>query len=174
MNTTKRYYEALFIVDAKLSDEEVMAIIEKYNTIITEQGGEVLASDKWDRRKLAYEIKGHKDGIYAQINFAGESSVPAELGRVMKISDDVIRHIIIKIDPKLVDMTQIIKPSAEPAIDRYGRSSEKNSSKKQDSAESKSEEVPAADETPVVEADTDEVVEETTSEESSVETTSGE
>ena len=56
------------------------------------EGGKVEKAEKWDRRKLAYEINGHKEGNYVVMLFEAEPSLPHELDRQMRISDDVIRH----------------------------------------------------------------------------------
>lgn len=89
MNTRK--YETLFIVDAKLTDSEVLAIAEKFKKTITDQGGNVETAEKWDKRKLAYEIDGHREGNYVILQFEAGATVPHELNRQMRISDDVIR-----------------------------------------------------------------------------------
>jgi small subunit ribosomal protein S6 len=58
------------------------------------------AVDKWERRRLAYEVKGRREGVYVVMNFSGEPSTEAELGRVMGISDDILRHLIVRTDQK--------------------------------------------------------------------------
>ena len=79
--------------------------------IVSDQGGEVTAAGRWDKRRLAYEIKGFRDGLYCLMYFTGESHVPKELDRLMKISDDIIRHIILKVEEQYVDPTRIIYPA---------------------------------------------------------------
>lgn len=93
-----RPYEALYIVRPDLDDEAVNAIMEKYKGIIEEQGGEVENVNRWEKRRLAYEIKDQTEGIYLLMNFNAESAVSSELDRRFKISDDVIRHIIVRRD----------------------------------------------------------------------------
>lgn len=93
-------YEAVYIVDATLPGEQVTAIIEKYSAIVTRNGGNVDDIDIWEPRKLAYEIKGHREGRYIVVNFTSEPAAKNELDRIFGISDDVIRHMIVKQDPK--------------------------------------------------------------------------
>ncbi len=112
MITTKRNYETLFIVDAQLTDEQIQTIIDKYTQVVTDQGGEVQAAGKWDKRKLAYEIKHKREGNYILIYFTGEPAVAKELDRIFRISDEVLRHIIIRIEPQQVDTTRIEHPAS--------------------------------------------------------------
>jgi small subunit ribosomal protein S6 len=93
-----RHYEAMYIVDAELTDEQLQPVIEKYQNIVTEMGGVAGETGKWEqgRRKLAYEIDGRRDGIYILMNFESGPDVPKELDRVFRISDDVFRHIIVR------------------------------------------------------------------------------
>ncbi len=93
-----RPYEALYVVDPESSDEDITTITEKYKGVVEEQGGEVEAINRWDKRRLAYEVKGRMEGIYVLMNFKGESKVEAELDRVMRISDDVLRHLMCRRD----------------------------------------------------------------------------
>lgn len=90
-----RTYETLYIVDPNLTDDQLQAIIEKYKNVVTNSGGEVIIADKWDKRRLAYEIKNRREGIYVLMYFKAEPAVASELDRVMRISEDCIRHIIV-------------------------------------------------------------------------------
>lgn len=74
----------------------MQGIIDKYRNITTQTGGEVLAVEKWDKRRLAYEVAGKREGIYILMYFRGEAAVSAELDRVMKLSEDVMRHLIVR------------------------------------------------------------------------------
>jgi small subunit ribosomal protein S6 len=93
-------YEAIYILDATLAEDQVKATIEKYAGIITKSGGSVEDTDIWNPRKLAYEIKGHREGRYIVVNFLSDAACKNELDRIFRISDDVIRHMIVKQDPK--------------------------------------------------------------------------
>lgn len=95
-----RKYETLYILQPSLDDEAVKANIEKFKGVIENGGGVVENVDLWGKRKLAYEIKKQSEGIYILINFNADSELPKELDRIFRISDDVIRHLIINLDEK--------------------------------------------------------------------------
>ena len=91
-----RKYEAFYIVKPEFTDADVQKIADKFKSIVEDQGGTVESAAKWDKRKLAYEIKGFKEGNYILMHFEAEAKVPAELNRLMRISDDIIRHRVYK------------------------------------------------------------------------------
>jgi small subunit ribosomal protein S6 len=93
-----RNYEAFYIVAATLSDADIQKIADKFKGVVENQGGTVASAGKWDKRKLAYEIDGHKEGNYILMNFSAESRTIAEVDRLMRINDDVVRHRIYKIE----------------------------------------------------------------------------
>jgi small subunit ribosomal protein S6 len=96
MNTRK--YEAFYIVKPEFNDSEVQKIADRFKAVVEGKGGSVEKAGKWDKRKLAYEIDGYKEGTYVLMNFEAAAEVPAELNRLMRISDDVIRHRIFKLE----------------------------------------------------------------------------
>ncbi len=93
-----RSYELMLIARPDLEEEANKAIAEKAKSVITAQGGAVEKEDVWGKRRLAYEINRYKDGFYVVVNFKGEPGVEQELDRVLKLSDDVIRHLIVRLD----------------------------------------------------------------------------
>jgi small subunit ribosomal protein S6 len=93
-------YEAVFILETTLGDEQTRAIVDKYTGVITANGGIVDDTDRWDPRRLAYEIKGKREGIYYVVNFRSAAATRNELDRIFRISDDILRYIIVKQDKK--------------------------------------------------------------------------
>jgi small subunit ribosomal protein S6 len=93
-----RKYEAMAIVRPDMSDGDVQKLADRFRGVIEERGGTVEKAEKWDKRKLAYEIDGHKEGNYVLFNFEADAQVPQELNRLMRISDDIIRHRIFHLD----------------------------------------------------------------------------
>lgn len=90
-------YEVVAVFDPSIEgDEAVDAQLSRLVNIIVEDGGELENVDKWGKRKLAYEINGHTEGYYAVITFTAPSSATVELERVMKITDVVIRYLLIR------------------------------------------------------------------------------
>jgi len=91
-----RKYETIFILHPSLDEEAVKAGVEKFKGVIENGGGVVDNVDYWGKRKLAYEIKKVNEGHYTLINFSAEPDLPKELDRVFRITDTIVRHIIIK------------------------------------------------------------------------------
>ena len=92
-----RNYEVMFVIDPALEDAKKDATVESVQSIIAADG-EVGKVDVWGMRKLAYPIDKKEEGYYAVVEFQGNPTLPKELDRRLKISDNVIRHIIINKD----------------------------------------------------------------------------
>ena len=95
MNT----YEVMFIIDPVLEDDKKEAVIETVKGIIA-AAGEVADTDIWGLRKLAYPIQKKSEGYYVVMQFTASPELPKELDRRLRISDNVMRHIIINKDEK--------------------------------------------------------------------------
>ena len=93
-----RHYEAMYIVDAELTDEQLEPVMEKYKKVVADMGAVVGETGKWEqgRRRLAYPIEKRREGMYVLMNFEANADVPLELDRVFRISDDVFRHLIVR------------------------------------------------------------------------------
>lgn len=89
-------YELLFFVAPTISDEDRVAVMKRIETTIAEGAGKVDNVDEWGKRKLAYEINGLTDGDYTLVNFHADPRNVAELDRVLRINDAVVRHMIVK------------------------------------------------------------------------------
>lgn len=103
-------YEAMLIVIPELDEEQGENTISRFQTIIERTGGEVGNVNHWGRRKLAYEIDNRSDGFYAVMEFTVGERTLWELKRILRVSDDVLRHMIVKLPP-----TYAHKPLPEPA-----------------------------------------------------------
>lgn len=112
-------YEAVFIVAPDLGDEQIGAITTKYRQLVENGGGTVEKVDQWERRRLAYEIKGYNEGIYIVMQFQAKPDVEAELRRVFQISEDQIRFLIVRRDeedtPAALPAASAPAPAAQPA-----------------------------------------------------------
>lgn len=93
-----RNYEVMYIIKPETEEEKVTAIVERFKALVEEKGAEVTKLDKWGKRRLAYEINKIKEGIYILMQFKAEAAAAAELDRLMKINDDIIRHMITRDD----------------------------------------------------------------------------
>ncbi|MBA2874347.1 30S ribosomal protein S6 [Thermaerobacillus caldiproteolyticus] len=92
----KRKYEIMYIIRPNLDDEARKAVVERFNTILTENGAEIANVKEWGKRRLAYEIKDFRDGYYMIVNVVSEPKAVQEFDRLAKISEDIIRHIVVK------------------------------------------------------------------------------
>ena len=89
-------YEMLYIIANEISDEAKEATIAKFEKIVTDNGGSVEKIDTWGTKKLAYPINYKAEGYYVFYNFESEANFPAELERIVKITDGVLRVMVIK------------------------------------------------------------------------------
>ena len=88
-------YEAMMVFSVKNGEEGVPALIEKFKALI-EQNGTLDSIDEWGKRKLAYEINYLSEGYYVLVKFTSAPEFPAELDRILGITDGVIRSLITK------------------------------------------------------------------------------
>ena len=90
-----RDYELLYIIKTELSEEQTQAVIDRYVGILEGEGATVEKVDKWGKRKLAYDINYESEGYYVLYNFESKPDFPAELERVLNITDGVLRSMVI-------------------------------------------------------------------------------
>lgn len=96
-----RSYEVMFIAAPQTADDELQKITSQLQSIVTEQGGTVTKVDQWGRRKLAYPIKKFEEGIYTILNIEGTGNEIAEVDRRLRVTDAVIRHLVVRTDEEL-------------------------------------------------------------------------
>ena len=90
-------YETIFIVNPNLGEEAITAIVDKFKSLISDNGT-IVSVDDWGKRRMAYEINDLREGYYTLIQFESAPSFPAELDRVFKITDGIMRSIIVALD----------------------------------------------------------------------------
>ena len=89
-------YETIFIIDPNLVSESVESIIEDVQNLISGSGGEVTKVDRWGKKRLAYEVKGHKDGNYVVINFESDPQFIQRLGRYYGLTEQIIKNMTVR------------------------------------------------------------------------------
>jgi small subunit ribosomal protein S6 len=89
-------YETMYILRPDLGEEQVEQAVTKYQNLLREQGAEDIQIQNRGKRRLAYEIKKHRDGIYIQFNYIAPATVVAPLERAMRLSEEVIRYLTVK------------------------------------------------------------------------------
>ncbi len=93
-------YEAMFICPADIPQKDIDGIMEKLKKTLVEAGASVTSVQNWGRRRLSYPIKRHREGIYLYADFAGSNSCAAVLTNFFRVTDKVIRHLIVRKDEK--------------------------------------------------------------------------
>ncbi len=91
-----RKYEIMYIIRPTVLEDDRNALIAELNDVFTSRGAEVLAQDNWGMRDLAYEINKHKKGYYVVLSVNTNDDARIEFDRLVRIKEDVIRHMIIR------------------------------------------------------------------------------
>lgn len=91
-------YESVFVVRQDVSAQHVESLAERYGEMIRENGGEVAKTEYWGLRNLAYRVKKNRKGHYTMFNIDGPPAAVAELERNMRLSEDVLRYLTIRVD----------------------------------------------------------------------------
>ena len=111
-----RDYEVLYIVRADLDDEKVQDAVRRVNRLIERAGGTVEGTNVWGKRKLAYEVKHQKEGAYVLQDFQLNPDRVPELESSLKITEEVLRHLIVR-KPEKVVATPVSPPPAEVVLE---------------------------------------------------------
>lgn len=116
--TLEPYYETMYILRPDIPEEEVESHVTKYRDMLVEAGAEVLDNQMRGKRRLAYPIDKHKEGIYVQLSHNGDGQHVEVLEKAMRLSEDVIRYLTVKQDgplpaPRVVPGSEA--PQQQPA-----------------------------------------------------------
>jgi small subunit ribosomal protein S6 len=112
---TESYYETMYILRPDIPEEEVESHVTKYRDLVTESGGQVLDCQMRGKRRLAYPIAKHREGIYVQLNHDGDGQQVAPLERAMRLSEDVIRYLTVKQEGPMPAPRSLPSEPSEPA-----------------------------------------------------------
>jgi small subunit ribosomal protein S6 len=93
-----RRYESIFIASPTLTDEQIEELIKHYEGIISEQGGELLKTDHWGRKKLAYNVQKFSEGYYTLFEIKAGAKLVAELERRYRNNENVIKYLTVRTD----------------------------------------------------------------------------
>ena len=111
-----RDYEILYIVRADLDDDKVLDAVKRVNTLIERSGGTSERTNLWGKRKLAYEVKHQKEGSYVLQDFQLDPTRVPELEAGLKITEEVLRHLVVR-KPEKVVATPVTPPPAEVILE---------------------------------------------------------
>ena len=112
-----REYEVLYIVRADLDDDKVQDVVKRVNTLIQRSGGSSDQTNLWGKRKLAYDVKHQKDGSYVLQDFQLDPNRVPELESSLKITEEVLRHLIVRKPEKAAPVTAVAPPPAEVVLE---------------------------------------------------------
>lgn len=97
MAKTMQQYETTMILNTKVGEDGINALIEKFKTLISDNGT-IDNVDDWGKRRLAYEINDEQEGYYMMITFTSKPDFPAELDRIYNITEDVLRFLTVAVE----------------------------------------------------------------------------
>jgi len=96
MNDQQSYYETMYILRPDIAEDQVTNHIDKYNKLLEEFGGTILDSQMRGKRRLAYQISKHREGIYVQLSHQGDGQHIFRIEKAMRLGEDVIRYMTVK------------------------------------------------------------------------------
>jgi small subunit ribosomal protein S6 len=122
MSATKQPYETTCIINASLEDSQIEATITHISEIITRNGGEISATNRWGRKRLAYPIQKKNNGYYVNIEFVAHGQAIAQLERIYILDENILRYLTIQLDKKAlqsrpsvpVSVNQTVPSTSEP------------------------------------------------------------
>ena len=115
MNDQQSYYETMYILRPDIAEDEVTNHIDKYNKLLEEFGGTILDSQSRGKRRLAYQITKHREGIYVQLSHQGDGQHIFKIEKAMRLSEDVIRYMTVKQEGPLPTPRPSTKNSTQTA-----------------------------------------------------------
>ncbi len=111
----RRDYELGFILSPEVSEDQTRAILDRVEQVVANYNGEVVRVNQWGRRRLGYPIQHHRDGFYVFIDMILTPETVIELDRTLKVSEEVLRHLIKRRDPKTVQKEREARAAAAAA-----------------------------------------------------------
>jgi small subunit ribosomal protein S6 len=91
-----RQYETMFVLHPGLDGDAINEWVTRFQGVVAQNGGTIMRLQEIGKRRLAYEIEGVREGYYVLLNFTGSTQLVGELGRVMKISEPVLRFLTVR------------------------------------------------------------------------------
>lgn len=110
-------YEAMYILDARIEEEQRQEAVESLEAHVRAQGGEVVATRDFGRRRLAYEIEGHLEGYYKILYFTGFGDCVDEVKHEMRLLPQVVRGMVVVANPKFIHDPERQQPVSEVAAE---------------------------------------------------------
>jgi small subunit ribosomal protein S6 len=99
--STVRQYELIYITPPEITEEALAELHRQVQAVVERFGGTIERTEPWGRRRLAYEIKRHREGVYVLEVINGPGELTAELDRRLRVFDNVLRHLLVRVDEDL-------------------------------------------------------------------------
>jgi small subunit ribosomal protein S6 len=107
-------YEAVFIAEPAHTDEEIDELLKGYEQVVNSAGGKVLKVEKWGKRRLAYSIRHHEEGIYVLMTLECPAGLIKELDRRLRMNERIVRHMAVRVESELqLGPSPMMKPRPE-------------------------------------------------------------
>ncbi|MCC7201682.1 MAG: 30S ribosomal protein S6 [Nitrospirae bacterium] len=113
-------YESIFILKSSVSDEDVQKTVSKMEGIV-KQGAELVATENWGKKKLAYEVAKEKRGVYILLRFQGKGDIISDLERNYRIDDNIIKFLTVKLEKKEIEQLKKKEAAAASAHEKASR-----------------------------------------------------
>src|SRR5256886_12724217 len=106
-------YESIFILRPSLADDDIHKTLDKVKSTVEKAGGTIEHLENWGKKKLAYEVKQEKKGVYVQLHFRGNGTAVSELERLFRLEDVILKFLTVKLEAPAPAPSRI-EPSLEP------------------------------------------------------------
>ena len=126
------FYETIFIVKTDLGDEALAERVTWVTDILTSNGAEVINVEQWGKKRLAYRVNKQKHGFYVLMHYEGDPKVVPELERNLRLSEDILKHLTVKLEGAQVEKA---RAAAVAAVEEEVRRAEERSAKEAAEAE---------------------------------------
>lgn len=113
---SKNYYELTYIISPVLEDDQFKQAVEKVNSLIKDNGGEIDEVDEWGNRRFEYEMNGKTSGYYVNAYFEAPPELIDKLERSLRIDDNIMRYLTLKYDAKMLRHRELQKKNAVPSV----------------------------------------------------------
>lgn len=134
-----RDYELAFILNPEVNEEQTQTILGRVSQVVANHGGQIVKVNQWGRRRLAYPIERHRDGLYVFIDMILTPETVIELERTLKVSEEVLRHMVKRRDPKVVQKEREMREAREAQAAADAAAAATLAANKQASAEASNE-----------------------------------
>lgn len=135
------FYETIFIVKTDLGDKALAERVAWVTEILTSNGAEVINVEQWGKKRLAYQVNKQKHGIYVLMHYEGDPKVVPELERNFKLSEDILKHLTVKLEGAQVEKA---RAAAVAAVEEEARRAEERSAREAAEAEAEPEQAQEA------------------------------